>query len=57
MIGRLDLIARLGLGIGVVMMLQPWWADGFRYGFFVTGVFAVVHIVTSHLVEPDVGEG
>ena len=52
MIRWLDLVARLGLGLGVASMLQPWWTEGFRYGFFVTGVCAVLHIVTRHLVTP-----
>ena len=51
-IAWLDRCARLGLAGGVAAMLQPWWAEGFRYGFFLTLVFAVLHIVTTHLRAP-----
>ncbi len=44
-----DRIARLGLAAGVTLMLQPVWSQGFRYGFFVTVLFTVMHIVTSRL--------
>ena len=53
MIPIVDRAAQLGLAAGVALMLQPWWADGFRYGFFATAAFAVLHIVTSHLVDED----
>ena len=48
---RVDLVARVGLAAGVAFLLQPWWAEGFRYGFFVTILFTVAHIITSHLVH------
>ena len=51
MIVWFDVIARVGLAAGVALMLQPWWADGFRWGFFATTLFTVVHILTSHLVD------
>ncbi|HJP29002.1 MAG: hypothetical protein QF689_14785 [Candidatus Latescibacteria bacterium] len=55
MIDGLDRVARFGLATGVALLLQPWWADGFRYGFFVTIAFTLLHIVTSHLVDVDSG--
>lgn len=55
MIARVDLVARIGLAAGVTLLLQPWWAEGFRYGFFVTAFFTLLHIVTSHLVHPEEG--
>ena len=51
-----DRIARAGLALGVVMMLQPLWAQGFRYGFFVTALFTLMHIATSRLrADPFAG--
>ena len=50
MILWLDRIARAGLVCGVALMLQPWWQEGLRYGFFATAGFTILHIVTSHLV-------
>jgi hypothetical protein len=35
--------------LGMVLMLQPYWAEGLRYGFFATAFFTVLHIVTSHM--------
>lgn len=52
----LDRIARVGLAVGIGCLLQPWWADGFRYGFFVTLACTLLHIVTSRFVtgqEPE----
>ncbi len=33
--------------IGV--MLQPWWTEGFRVGFFMLLASTAAHIVVSHL--------
>jgi len=44
----LDRLARAGMVAGVSLMLQPWWREGFRYGFFATAVFTILHIATSH---------
>lgn len=53
----LDRIARSGLALGVALMLQPWWAEGFRYGFFTTALFTILHLVTSRLqVDSDTGD-
>jgi hypothetical protein len=49
MIRGLDLLARAGLAAGISMMLQPWWAAGFRWGFFVTAAFTLLHIATSRM--------
>lgn len=51
MIGRLDRLAQAGMGLGVALMLQPWWREGLRYGFFATALFTLLHIVTSHRVH------
>jgi hypothetical protein len=45
----LDWLARTGMVAGVGLMLQPWWAGGFGYGFFATAAFTLLHIFTSHL--------
>jgi hypothetical protein len=47
----LDRIALLGLLVGVAIIIQPWWHDGLRTGFFVTIIFTVLHIITSHRVS------
>jgi len=39
----LDRLARMG------MMLQPFWGEGLRYGFFATAFFTILHITTSHM--------
>ena len=49
MIRGLDLLGRAGLAAGIAMMLQPWWAAGFRWGFFATAAFTLLHIATSRL--------
>ena len=48
MIRWADRIARLGMVLGVVLILQPWWAGGLRWGFGATAVFTLLHIVASH---------
>lgn len=48
MIRWADRIARLGMVLGVLLMLQPWWGGGLRFGFGATAVFTLLHIVTSH---------
>ena len=44
----IDRITRTVMVSGVVMLLQPWWRDGFRWGFFAAAVGTLLHIVTSH---------
>ena len=56
MIRTLDRIAQVGMGLGVALMLQPWWREGLRYGFFSTALFTILHIVTSHLVIRPVSQ-
>ena len=45
----LDITALVGMGLGMLLILQPWWAGGFRLGFFTTLVFTIMHIFTSHM--------
>ncbi len=37
----------MAAGIGVI--LQPWWHDGLRIGFFVTLAATIAYIVTAHI--------
>ena len=48
----LDKLSLIGMALGVAMMLQPWWADGFEFGFFVTIAGTILQIVTGHMVKP-----
>lgn len=47
-ISYLDKTAQAGMVLGVALMLQPWWGEGLRYGFWVTAFFTLLHIYTSH---------
>ncbi|MBN1675837.1 MAG: hypothetical protein JXR37_32635 [Kiritimatiellae bacterium] len=49
LIRRLDILALAGMAGGIGLIIQPWWAGGFRVGFFATLLFTVLHIVTSHV--------
>jgi hypothetical protein len=49
MIHVLDRAAQTGLVAGISLVLQPWWDQGLRVGFFVTLVATVLHIITSHI--------
>ena len=49
----LDKLAQASMGLGVALMLQPWWGGGLQYGFFVTAVSTLLHILTSHLQQPS----
>ena len=50
---KLDRLTLLGVGLGVALMLQPWWSGGFRAGFFLTLFFVGAQIVASHLLPPE----
>ena len=41
--------ALLGMALGVGLMLQPWWGEGLRVGFFATLAFTALQIVAGHL--------
>lgn len=50
----LERIATALIVAGVAAMCQPFWAGGFRLGFFVTLGATVLFIVASHLrAEPQ----
>ena len=44
----IDRAARLIMAGGVALLLQPWWRDGLRWGFFIAAAGTVLHIITSH---------
>lgn len=48
---HLDRATLLGLALGLALMLQPWWPEGFRLGFFATLAFTLLQIVASHLPQ------
>ncbi len=57
----IDRCALLGMALGLLLMLQPWWALGFEIGFFVLLIMTCAQIVSSHCVgaasEQDAGGG
>jgi hypothetical protein len=48
---RLERVALAGMALGVLLMLQPWWAGGMRAGFFVTLAATAAQIVLGHKAE------
>ena len=40
------------MGFGTLLMMQPIWAGGLKWGFFVTLACTVLEIATGHLL-PD----
>ena len=46
----LDRSTLVAIAAGIAIMLQPWWAGGFRLGFLVTLVATLAQIATSHLL-------
>ena len=49
----IDRCALIGMGLGLALMLQPWWATGFQIGFFVLLLMTIVQIVSSHCLPAD----
>ncbi len=39
----------VGMGLGIALMLQPWWDGGLIFGFWFVIVVTIVQIVFSHL--------
>jgi hypothetical protein len=39
-----------GMGLGTLLMLQPFWSDGLKWGFFMTLGATVLEIVTGHML-------
>ena len=51
MIAMLDRFSLFAMGAGVAMMLQPWWEDGFRVGFFAALAATALQIIVGHMVK------
>jgi len=41
-------MALAGIAGSFAVVLQPWWAGGFRVGFFAALIFTLLHIVIGH---------
>ena len=50
LIARADRALLWGMGLGALLMLQPYWLGGLRAGFFVTLACTVLQIITAHLL-------
>ncbi len=49
MSASLDRLSLAGIALGLALLLQPFWAGGFRAGFFVVLASTVLQIVAAHL--------
>jgi hypothetical protein len=49
--GPWEMLASILIGIGVFMLMQPWFLWAFTWSFIVTLVGTVMFIVTSHFPE------
>jgi hypothetical protein len=52
-IRRLDRLTLAGIAAGLALVLHPWWAAGFRAGFFVVMAAVLGQIATSHLLAEE----
>ena len=50
---KLERLALAGMGLGVALMIQPWWTGGMRAGFFATAAFTLAQITLSHLPQRE----
>ena len=50
MIVRLDRLTLIAIAVGFAVMLQPWWARGFRVGFVLTLIATLGQLVISHML-------
>lgn len=46
-----DALVLLTLAASIIAMLQPWWTDGLKYGFFAAIGGIVLHNVSSRLAR------
>ncbi len=44
----LDRLSLAAMAAGMALVLQPWWRDGFPWGFAVTGAGVVLQIIAAH---------
>ncbi|MGL5011695.1 MAG: hypothetical protein ACRC6I_17605 [Paracoccaceae bacterium] len=49
--GPWEMLASILIGLGVVMLMQPFFLWAFTYSFIVTLVGTVMFIITSHFPE------
>ncbi len=49
--GAWEMLATILIGLGVFMLMQPFWMLAFTYSFIVTLVGTVMFIVVSHFPE------
>jgi hypothetical protein len=47
---RADRVLFCGMALGTALMLEPYWAGGLKWGFFLTLGSTVLEIVTGHLL-------
>jgi hypothetical protein len=50
LIARADRALLGSMGLGALLMLQPYWPLGLEVGFFLTLVATILEIVTAHLL-------
>ena len=50
-VARADRLLLGGIALGVLLMLQPIWVGGLKWGFFVTLGSTVLEIVTGHMLS------
>ncbi len=50
LVARLDRALLCGMALGTVLMLQPYWSEGLKWGLFLTLGSTVLEIVTAHLL-------
>jgi len=49
--GPWELLASVFIGVGVVMLMQPFWLTLFTYSFIVILVGTVAFLIVSHFPE------
>jgi hypothetical protein len=47
---RADRALFSGMALGTALMLEPYWAGGLKWGFFLTLGCTVLEIITGHLL-------
>ncbi|HEX3849800.1 MAG TPA: hypothetical protein VHW01_02470 [Polyangiaceae bacterium] len=49
----MDRALLVGMAVGTGLMLEPFWAGGLEWGFFLTLGTTILEIITAHLLpEP-----
>ena len=49
--GPWEMLASILIGLGVVMLMQPFWLVAYTYSFITTLVGTVMFIIVSHFPE------